>query len=115
VLEVYYHHAMFGRARISPAARVAKNNEFFVCLSVRHACEAPNFAMALEYRNDSNAVEKGRFAVVQSCSTFSDRCQLATPQNAEVQTSSYATWLMAGGAIRIAHYDVIDNVITRKL
>jgi len=30
-------------------------------------------------------------------------------------TSGYATWLMARGAIRIAHYDVIDVVITRKL
>jgi len=26
-----------------------------------------------------------------------------------------ATWFTAGGAIRIAHYDVIDDVITRKL
>jgi len=26
-------------------------------------------------------------------------------------TSGYATWFMAGGAIRIAHYDVIDDVI----
>ena len=25
------------------------------------------------------------------------------------------TWFMAGGVIRIAHYDVIDDVITRKL
>jgi len=24
-------------------------------------------------------------------------------------------WFTAGGAIRIAHYDVIDDVITRKL
>ena len=30
-------------------------------------------------------------------------------------TSSYATWFTAGGAIRIAHYDVIDEVIIRKL
>ena len=34
-------------------------------------------------------------------------------------TSGYATWFMAGAAIRnnfrIAHYDVIDDVITRKL
>jgi len=29
--------------------------------------------------------------------------------------SGYATWFAAGGAIRIAHYDVIDDVITRKL
>ena len=31
------------------------------------------------------------------------------------ETSDYATWFTAGGAIRIAHYDVIDDVITRKL
>ena len=30
-------------------------------------------------------------------------------------TSGYATWFTAGGAIRIAHYDVNDDVITRKL
>jgi len=30
-------------------------------------------------------------------------------------TSGYATWFTAGGAIRIAHYDVIDDVKTRKL
>jgi len=32
-----------------------------------------------------------------------------------IRTSGYATWFTAGGAIRIAHYDVIDDVITRKL
>jgi len=37
VLEVLYRRARFGGARISPAAEVAKNVEFFVCLSVRHA------------------------------------------------------------------------------
>ena len=31
------------------------------------------------------------------------------------KTSGYATWFTAGGAIRIAHYDVIVDVITRKL
>jgi len=30
-------------------------------------------------------------------------------------TSGYATWLTAGGVIHIAHYDVIDDIITRKL
>ena len=30
-------------------------------------------------------------------------------------TSGYTTWFTAGGAIRIAYYDVIDDVITRKL
>ena len=45
MLEVLYHHAKFGGARISPAAGVAKKVEFFlsvclfVCLSVRHAFE----------------------------------------------------------------------------
>jgi len=29
--------------------------------------------------------------------------------------SGYAMWFMAGGAIRIAHYDVTDDVITRQL
>jgi len=63
VLEVLSHHAKFGGARISPAAGVAKNVEFFclsVCLSVTllnvRVC-VPNFAMkALEYRNDFDAV-----------------------------------------------------------
>jgi len=32
-----------------------------------------------------------------------------------IKTRGYATWFTAGGAIRIAHYDVTDDVITRKL
>jgi len=65
VLEVLYHHAKFGGARISPAAGVAKTLRFLsvcpsVCLSVTllnvRVC-APDFAMkALEYRNDFDAV-----------------------------------------------------------
>ena len=61
MLEVLYHHAKFGGARISPAAGVAKNVEFFfVCLSVTllnvRDC-SPDFAMkALEYRNDFDAI-----------------------------------------------------------
>ena len=64
MLEVLYHHAKFGGARISPAAGVAKNVNFFVCLSVClfvtllnvRVC-APDFAMkAMEYRNDFDAV-----------------------------------------------------------
>ena len=64
-LEVLYHHAKFGGARISLAAGVDKNVEFLsvclsVCLSVTllniRVC-APDFAMkALEYRNDFDAV-----------------------------------------------------------
>ena len=56
MLEVLYHHAKIGGARISPAAGAAKNVEFFVCLFVTllnvRDC-APDFAMkAWEYRND---------------------------------------------------------------
>jgi len=32
-----------------------------------------------------------------------------------LNTSSYVTWFTAGDAICIAHYDVIDDVITQKL
>jgi len=32
-----------------------------------------------------------------------------------VKTSGYSTLVHGRGAIRIAHYDVIDDVITRKL
>jgi len=63
VLEVLYHQAKFGGARISPAAGAAKNVEFLslsVCLFVTllnvRDC-APNVAMkVLEYRNDFDAV-----------------------------------------------------------
>ena len=61
MLEVLYHHAKFGGARISPTAGVAKNVDFlWVCLSVTllhvRVC-APDFAMkALEYRNDFDTV-----------------------------------------------------------
>jgi len=61
VLEVLYHYAKFGGARISPAAGVAKNVEFvFVCLFVTllnvRDC-APDFTIkALEYRNDFDAI-----------------------------------------------------------
>ena len=63
MLEVRYHNAKFGGAPISPAAGVAKNVEFFVCLFVClsvtllnvRVC-APDFAMkALDCRNDFDA------------------------------------------------------------
>ena len=38
MLEVLYHHAKFGGARISPAAGVAKNVEVFVCLVCLYVC-----------------------------------------------------------------------------
>jgi len=50
---------------------------------------APDFAMkALEYRNDFDALDRGKFVVVHPHSTFSDFCQLATPVNAEVQKTA---------------------------
>jgi len=63
VLEVLYHRAKFGGARISPAAGAAKNAEFF-CLSVclfftllKVIDCAPDFAVkAWEYRNDFDTV-----------------------------------------------------------
>jgi len=39
-------------------------------------------------------------------------CRAATKK---IELSGYATWFTAWGAIRIAHYDVIDDVISRKL
>ena len=59
MLEVLYIRAKFGGTRISPAAGLAKNVEFF-CLFVTllnvRVC-APDFAMkALEYRNDFDAI-----------------------------------------------------------
>jgi len=69
VLEVIYHHAKFGGARISAAAGWPKTLIFlsvcmFVCLFVTllnvRDC-APDFATkALEYRNDFDAVGYGK-------------------------------------------------------
>jgi len=65
VLDVLCRQAEFGRAWISGAARVDKNVESFVCLSVclfvtllNVRVWASDFAMnALEHRNDFDAVE----------------------------------------------------------
>jgi len=60
VLEVLYHRAKFGGARISPAARVTKNVEFFVCLSVclsvRHAFERQS--LCARFRHEGVGVQK---------------------------------------------------------
>jgi len=60
VLEVLYHHAKFGGARISPAAWVAKNVEFFVCLSdclsVLHAFERQS--LCARFRHEDVGVQK---------------------------------------------------------
>jgi len=69
MLNILYHHAKFGGARISSAARAAESVDFFVCVFVClsvclfvtllnvKVC-TPDFAMnALMYRNDFDAVE----------------------------------------------------------
>jgi len=60
MLEVLYHHAKFGGARISPAAGVAKNVEFFVCLSAclfrRHAFERQS--LCARFRHEGIGVQK---------------------------------------------------------
>jgi len=62
MLEVLYHHAKFGGARISPAAGAAKNVEFFicvclsVCLSVRHAFERQRLCAL--FRQEGVGVQK---------------------------------------------------------
>ena len=58
MLEVLYHRAKFGGARISPAAGMAKNVEFFlsVCLSVRHAFERKT--LCARFRHEDIGVQK---------------------------------------------------------
>ena len=70
MLAVFHQNAKFGGARISPAAGVAKNAEFFssvclflclsACLSVTplnvRDCASDFTMKALEYRNDFDAV-----------------------------------------------------------
>ena len=76
MLEVLYHHAKFGGARISPAAGVAKNVEFF-CLFVRHAFERQIVRRRWITETILMLLDRGRFVVVHQCSTVSDCCQLA--------------------------------------
>ena len=61
MLEVLYHHAKFGGARVSPAAGAAKNVEFFfvclsVCLSVRLALERQR--LCTRFRHEGVSVQK---------------------------------------------------------
>jgi len=58
VLEVIYHRAKYGRARISPAAGVAKSLSFLsVCLSVfRHAFERQR--LCARFRHEGVGVQK---------------------------------------------------------
>ena len=57
MLEVLYHRAKFGGARISPAAGVAKNVEFFVSLFV---CPSPfkRQRLCARFRDEGVGVHK---------------------------------------------------------
>jgi len=87
---------VFGGARISSAAGVAKNVEFFACRFVYlFVCPSRFWTSEIvrpvsPWRRWSTErllipLDRERFVVVHPCSTFSDCCQLATPLNAEVQ------------------------------
>jgi len=76
VLEVLYHHAKFGGARISPAARVAKNVQsfcLFVGLIARHAFERQSLCaqFCLESVGGTETIltplDRGRSVVVHPC------------------------------------------------
>jgi len=80
--------------------RGGQNVEFFICLFVAllnvRDC-VPGFAMkALEYKNILMPFDSGRFCSCAQCSTFSDRRQLATPQNAEIQKSKMGPFAAKG-------------------
>jgi len=81
VLKVLYHRAEIGEARISPAARLAKDVEFLVCLSVsvtllKDGVSAYDFAMCWSTETVLIPLDRRRFLVEHPCSTFSDYCQL---------------------------------------
>ena len=101
-------------SRISPAAGVAKNVEFFVCLSVCLSVCSSRFWKSETVRPISAwrhwstetiliPLDRGRFVAVHPCSTFSHCCQLATPLNAEDPRISLASYVVTGvgwGSIR---------------
>jgi len=92
MLEVLYHHAKFGGARISPAAEVGKNVEFLSVCSSRFWTSEIVRPISPWRRWSTETIliplDRGRFVLVQPCSTFSDCCKLATPLNAEVQKTT---------------------------
>ena len=93
VLEVLYHYAKFGGARISPAAGVAKTLSFlsvclFVCSSRVWTSEIVRPISPWRHWSTETILtplDRGRFVVLYPCLTLSDCCQLATTLNAEVQ------------------------------
>ena len=95
MLEVLYHHAKFGGARISPAARVAKNVQsfcLFVGLIARHAFERQSLCARFRHEGVKSTetilmpLDRGRSVVVHQCSTLSDCCQLAKTLRQQLAT-----------------------------
>ena len=78
-------------------------------VDVQHATELMTLA--------NDVVHQRRFP--PATSTLSTLTNTHIQQSAIWRTSElaagYATWFTTGGAIYIAHYDVIDDVITQKL
>jgi len=54
-------------------------------------------------------------SLINCAANHGQSCVVCFHDEPHIKTSGYATWFTAGGAIRIAHCDVIDDVITRKL
>jgi len=78
-----------------PPPRRPKTLSFFVCLAIcLSRFWTPEFVRPISpWRRWSTegiliTLDRGRFVVVQPCSTFSDCCQLATPLNAKVQKTA---------------------------
>ena len=69
-----------------------------VCLFVRHAFCVP-YLLRRRWSTETILMPLDRegFVVVHPCSTFSDCCQLVTPQNAEVQKTSKMGFFVARG------------------
>jgi len=82
VFEVLYHQAKFAFHPLSVCLFVCL---FVTILNVRDF--ATDCAMKA-FETILMPLGRGRFAVVHSCSPFSDCCQLATTLNAEVQTNA---------------------------
>jgi len=93
VLEVVYHHAKFSLVRISPTAGAAKNAEFrlfvYPSITLVNVRVVRTISPRRRWSTETTLtpLDRGRFVVVHSCSTFSDCRQLATPQNAEFQNN----------------------------
>jgi len=77
---------------------------------MRPIVNVPEEDRATDIGNMHNTFGKHR-----TCGSGDILTDIQTDRRTQLDTSGYATWFTAGGAIRIAHYDAIDDVITGKL